>query len=138
MLRGEKPVGAITERRTTCRARVNEVRSAGHCAMREASTSRSRVAWWTIRWAKISLRLILGSGHRVSCDERQLTCRDQLLFELGRCAVAECGVATAPVVVRQPAEELEPGLWLRGPAASVKQFAFEALEERLGEGIIVT
>lgn len=42
---GEKPAGAITKRRTTCRARVNEVRSAVHCAMRAASTSRSRVAW---------------------------------------------------------------------------------------------
>ncbi len=50
-LRGEKPHGAITERRTTCRARVNDVRSAEVCAIPATSLSRSRVAWWTIRWA---------------------------------------------------------------------------------------
>lgn len=35
---GGKPHGVITERRTTCRARVNEVRSAGACAIRAASS----------------------------------------------------------------------------------------------------
>lgn len=43
----------------------------------------------------------------------------------------------AAVVVREPAEQLAPGLCLRGPAASVKQFSFEALEERLGQGVVL-
>jgi hypothetical protein len=81
------------------------------------------------------LRLHPERGHRVSCCEVEASGVDQPLFELDGCEVLQSRVPTTVVVVRKPAEQIEPRVGLRGPPKLVRQLPLQPLEERLGQGI---